>query len=111
MQSSHSHRLLIFTTASALFVLSQFYRAAIAVITPELTADLGINTREMSLISAAFFYAFALTQVPLAVYLDRIGARRTMLILNLIAVAGALVFATAQSPGALISIMLLENKV
>ena len=102
MQSSHFHRLLIFTTASALFVLSQFYRAAIAVITPELTADLGINTREMSLISAAFFYAFALTQVPLAVYLDRIGARRTMLILNLIAVAGALVFATAQSPGALI---------
>ena len=35
MPSSHSRRLLIFTTASALFVLSQFYRAAIAVITPD----------------------------------------------------------------------------
>jgi len=102
MQSTHSRRLLIFVTASTLFILSQFYRAAIAVITPELASDLGLTAGNFSLMSAAFFYAFALTQLPLAVYLDRLGARRTMLILNLIAVAGALIFATARSPEALI---------
>jgi predicted MFS family arabinose efflux permease len=53
--------------------------------------------------SAAFFYAFATMQIPIAIYLDRIGAKVTMLGLNLIAVAGALIFATAQSPQMLIS--------
>lgn len=62
MQASGSRRLLIFATASALFVLSQFYRATIAVITPELTADLGLNAREMSLMSAGLFYAATATE-------------------------------------------------
>ncbi len=35
---------MIFTIASLLFLLSQFYRASIAVITPQLTADTGIDS-------------------------------------------------------------------
>jgi MFS family permease len=92
-----SRRWVIFFVSSALFVLSQFYRAAIAVITPQLISDLSLNTQEVSLMSAAFFYAFAIMQVPIAVYLDQIGAKKTMIVLNLIAVAGALIFGTASS--------------
>lgn len=87
----------VFLISAALFVLSQFYRAAMAVITPQLVSELSLTTRELSLMSAAFFYAFAVMQIPIAVYLDRIGPRITMMALNLVAVAGAVTFATASS--------------
>ena len=97
-----SRRWAIFVVTSLLFVLSQFYRASIAVITPNLMADLSLNTKGLSLMSAAFFYAFALTQIPLGIYLDRVGPRITMTCLSLIAVVGGLVFAWADSQTVLI---------
>ncbi len=97
-----SRRWAIFLVTASLFVLSQFYRVTLAVITPQLTADLALSAQELSLMSAAFFYAFAAMQIPIAIYLDRIGAKNTMIFLNLIAVSGALIFATADSPGMLV---------
>ncbi len=97
MWLSLSRRWVIFSIASLLFLLSQFYRASIAVITPELMVDTGINIGELSLISAGFFYAFALAQIPIGIYLDRFGARRTMTVLSMVAALGALVFAWADS--------------
>jgi MFS family permease len=88
---------MIFIISSLLFLLSQFYRASIAVITPQLISDTGLNTKELSLISAAFFYAFALAQIPIGIYLDRFGARRTMTALSIVAALGALVFGWADS--------------
>jgi len=87
----------IFSMACLLFVLSQFYRASIAVITPDLIRDLGLDTRGLSLISAAFFYAFALMQIPITMYLDAIGPRIAMTVLSLLGVVGALVFARGDS--------------
>lgn len=92
-----SRRWAIFTIASALFVLSQFYRASVAVITPQLMADVRLDPRGLSMMSAAFFYAFALTQIPIGIFLDRIGPRWTMTALSGVAVTGALVFAWGQS--------------
>jgi sugar phosphate permease len=86
-----------------LFVLSQFYRASIAVITPDLIADLGLDTRGLSIISASFFYAFAIMQIPISMYLDAIGPRIAMTVLSLLGVAGALVFASGDSIEALIT--------
>ena len=97
-----SRRWIIFLLTSSLFVLSQFYRASIAVITPDLTRDLSLDAGELSIMSAAFFYAFALAQLPLGIYLDRIGPRITMTFLSLVGVAGALIFAWADSPTTLI---------
>jgi len=92
-----SRRWIIFLLTSSLFVLSQFYRASIAVITPDLTRDLSLDAGELSIMSAAFFYAFALAQLPLGIYLDRSGPRITMTFLSLVG-AGALIFAWADSP-------------
>ena len=86
-----------------LFVLSQFYRSSIAVITPDLIRDLSVSPSGLSLISAAFFYAFALTQIPISMYLDGIGPRIAMTALSLVAAAGALVFATGHSVDVLVA--------
>lgn len=88
---------LIFPLACMLFVLSQFYRVSIAVITLDLVRDLAINTSGLSLISAAFFYAFALMQIPISLVLDGMGARKSMTVLSLVAGIGAVMFAMGDS--------------
>ena len=91
------YRWIIFIITSSLFVTSQFYRASNAVIAPLLVRDLAINTEELGLMSASFFYAFALTQIPVGILLDRVGPRRTMTVLSLVAVLGAVIFSWAES--------------
>src|SRR4030042_115147 len=98
-----SRRWMVLFAACMLFVLSQFYRASIAVITPDLIRDLGLDTRGLSLVSAAFFYTFAIIQIPIGMYLDAIGPRIAMTVLSLLGVAGALVFAGGDSAGALVA--------
>jgi sugar phosphate permease len=87
---------LIFFIGSLHLVLSQLYRTANAVLTPWLIQDLSLDTEGLGMMSAAFFYAFALTQVPLSLFLDRIGPRRMMTSLALVGVAGGLLFSWSQ---------------
>jgi len=94
-----SRRWFIFLITSANFFLSQFYRASNAVIANDLLADLSLDTRGLGTISAAFFYAFALTQIPISIFLDRIGPRKMMTGLSLLGIAGALIFSYAHSIG------------
>ena len=93
-------RWVIFGVCASLFLMSQFYRVSSAIIAPDLSRDLGLNSQELGLLGAIFFYVFALAQPPLGLLLDRIGARISMLVLNSIAVFGAIIFAHAGSlPG------------
>ena len=87
----------VFSLASANFFMSQFYRSTNAVIAPQLLRDLSLSTEDLGLLSAAFFYAFGLAQIPITVFLDRIGARRMMTGLSLLGVVGAFVFSWADS--------------
>jgi MFS family permease len=81
------------------FLLSLFYRVSMAVISPQLTSELSLSSSELSLLAAAFFYAFAALQIPLGLALDRIGPRHTMGVLGMLGVAGAVLFAMADSLG------------
>ena len=92
-----SRRWLIFSISSSLFFISQFFRVSNAVIAPMLLRDLSLDTEGLGLISASFFYAFALTQVPISLFLDKIGPRILMTALSAIGILGALVFSWADS--------------
>jgi sugar phosphate permease len=87
----------VFFLASANFFLSQFYRSTNAVIAPQLISDLSLNTEDLGLLSAAFFYAFGFAQIPITVFLDRIGARRMMTGFSVAGILGAFVFSWADS--------------
>lgn len=90
-------RWLIFGIACSLFFLSQFYRVSNAVIAPELLSDLSLDTRGLGLISASFFYAFALTQIPIVLLLDKVGPRSMMTTLSAVGIFGAIIFSWADS--------------
>jgi predicted MFS family arabinose efflux permease len=87
---------LIFALCALHLFISQLYRATNAVLAPWLIQDLRLDTEGIGLLSAGFFYAFALTQVPISVFLDRVGAKRLMIGLSFVGMAGAVMFAQAQ---------------
>ena len=80
------------------YLLSQFYRAFLAVLTPVLKADVGASPEDLALASGMWFLAFAAMQLPLGWALDRVGPRLTSGAMILVGAVGAMVFATATSP-------------
>ncbi len=90
------------------YVLSQFYRTFLAVLTPVLTAELGMTKADFALASGLWFFAFAAMQFIIGVGLDRIGPRRTVFwIIAPFGTIGGLLFANAQSPAMIITGMAL----
>ncbi len=81
------------------YVLSQFFRAFLAVLTADLGRDIGASPEDLAFASGLWFVVFALMQIPVGWALDRVGPRRTSAILLLIGGAGgALLFAAATAP-------------
>ena len=81
------------------YVLSQFFRAFLAVLAKILEQDIGATPDDLAFASGLWFLAFAAMQIPVGTALDRIGPRRTAATLLLIGGAGgAAVFAMATSP-------------
>lgn len=82
---------------AAAYLLSYAFRAINAVIAPALMADLHLSNADLGLLSSAYFVSFASLQLPLGVWLDKYGARRTEAALLLFAAVGAAVFAMSTS--------------
>ena len=75
------------------YVLSQFYRSFMAVLTPALTTELGMSKVDLSIASGAWFATFALAQFAVGVSLDRFGPRRTAsIMLAIFSGCGAFLF-------------------
>ena len=87
----------------AITCLSQFYRVSNGVIAPELTRDLGLSARQLGWAGSAFFFALFAVQVPVGMWFDRYGARRTVAALSVLAMLGALWIAGAANAADLIA--------
>jgi MFS family permease len=93
---------------AAAYVLSQFYRSFLAVLTPALSAEIGTTNADLSIASGVWFVTFALAQFAIGVSLDRYGPRRTAsLLLALGGGGGAMLFASATQPWMVIAAMAL----
>lgn len=80
------------------YVLSQFFRSFLAVLTGILSQDIGATPDDLSTASGLWFLSFAIMQIPVGGALDRIGPRQTSAVLFLIGGAGgAALFALAQT--------------
>lgn len=82
---------------AAAYLLSYAFRAINAVIAPALMADLHLSNADLGLLSSAYFVGFASLQLPLGVWLDKYGSRRTESALLLFAAIGAAVFAMSST--------------
>ena len=79
------------------YFLSYAMRAINAVIAPALSTDLQLTHADLGLLSAAYFMGFGLMQLPIGVWLDRHGPRRTESALLLFGAVGAAIFASSET--------------
>lgn len=93
MATSKPQKLLFaFSILSVLYLLSQFYRVSNAVIAPDLSRDLSLNAETLGILGGAFFYSFALLQIPMGPMLDRIGPHKVVSYSVFLSALGASLF-------------------
>ncbi|WP_424979623.1 MFS transporter [Leisingera sp. S232] len=81
------------------YVLSQFFRAFLAVLSAVLGQDIGAAPDDLAFASGMWFLSFAAMQLPVGWALDHIGPRKTASLLLLLGGSGgAAVFAAATAP-------------
>jgi len=79
------------------YFLSYLFRVVNAVIAPDLASDLTIGPAEIGLLTSTYFIAFAASQLPLGLLLDRLGPRIVEAVLLIFAGTGAALFAVSHS--------------
>ncbi len=78
-----------------MFYLTGFYqRVSPAVMTGELMRAFDIGAKNLGTLSAFYFYAYVVMQIPTGVLVDSWGARKLLLIGSLLAAAGTFLFGT-----------------
>ncbi|UWQ37001.1 MFS transporter [Leisingera aquaemixtae] len=81
------------------YVLSQFFRAFLAVLSGVLGQDIGAAPDDLAFASGMWFLSFAAMQLPVGWALDHAGPRRTAAVLLLLGGGGgAALFAAATTP-------------
>lgn len=85
------------------FALSQAFRTAAAIMAPALTQAFALTKQQLGLFAAAFHFSFAGLQLFMGMGIDVYGPRRTILTVFPLAIAGALVAASAPNYGTLIA--------
>ncbi len=81
------------------FVLVQINRSAGGVLAHYLGTERGLSPTDIGAVTGAMFFAAALIQLPTGILFDRIGPRRTLTYLGLIALVGLVIFATFEEAG------------
>jgi len=81
------------------YVLSQFFRAFLAVLSGPLARDIGTTPDDLAFASGLWFIVFAAMQLPVGWALDRVGPRRTAAVLLAVGGGGgSALFALATTP-------------
>lgn len=83
------------------YYISYLFRTVNAIISPQLVRDVGLSPSDLGLMTSAYFIAFAATQIPLGIVLDKYGPKRVQAALIMVAAAGAALFATGTDAATL----------
>ena len=97
----------VFLAFALAYFISALLRAVTATLSPVLTAEFGLQARDLGLLAGGYFLGFAAMQLPLGAWLDRHGPRRVMLALLCVAALGCAVFALAKGLHGLLAARLL----
>ncbi|HEY7611256.1 MAG TPA: MFS transporter [Alphaproteobacteria bacterium] len=93
--------LVVLVPFAAGYFMSYLYRNINAVVGRYLIDELKLSGADIGLLTAAYFFTFALAQIPLGILLDRFGPRRVNSALLCVAGAGAVLFSFGHDRDAL----------
>lgn len=95
----------IFSIIAILYCLgftNLLLRASLGVMAPDLARELALEPAMLSAVASAFFFSYALMQLPTGVFFDRYGARLTLSTMLAFTAVGTALFAMGQSAPVLI---------
>jgi sugar phosphate permease len=95
--ASSNYKWLIFAILALGYMLVYFHRLSPAVMAIELMESFGVGAAITGILSSAYFYPYAIMQLPAGLLCDSLGSRKTVSIFLTIASAGAILF--GLSPG------------
>jgi len=82
----------------AIFYLFAFYlRSSPAVMTSELMHSFGIGAKDLGSLSAYYFYAYVLMQIPTGMLIDSLGPRKLLIFCSISSAIGAFLFGATSS--------------
>jgi len=92
------YRWIIFWVMAIAYVFVYFHRLCPAVVALDLQRDLAVTGGFMGLLASAYFYPYAIMQLPAGLLSDTIGPRKTVTVFLSLAGFGSIIF--GMTPGA-----------
>lgn len=97
------YRYLIFCLLGAAYLLVFFHRLAPAVVAVDMMADLKTSGALMGILASAYFYPYAIMQIPAGLLSDSWGPRRSIVVFFTLGAAGSIALGFANSIGVAIT--------
>ncbi|MFH1034698.1 MAG: MFS transporter [Pseudomonadota bacterium] len=92
-----AYRWLVFALLSLAYLLVYFHRTSPAVVAKDIMRDLQAGEALLGVLASAYFYPYALMQIPAGLLSDSWGPRRTITVFFLLAGAASIFFGLAES--------------
>jgi MFS family permease len=89
--------IVVWSIPAIFYVFAFFLRSSPAVMTTELMHSFGIGARDLGTLSAFYFYAYVLMQIPTGMLIDSLGPRKLLIFCAISAAAGTFLFGATGS--------------
>jgi len=89
------YRWVILIALALVYFFVYFHRVSSAVISKDLLYEFGVSALSLGLLSSMYFYSYSLFQIPVGIFTDTIGARKTIAFLTIFSALGSFLFGIA----------------
>ena len=97
LNNSKDYRYVIFSIISSAYVLVYFHRMCPAVIAVDMQEFFKISGSVLGLLSSAYFYPYAVMQLPAGILVDSWGPRKTVSLFFILAALGSIMMGLAPN--------------
>ena len=89
--------IVVWSIPAIFYLFAFFLRSSPAVMTTELMTSFGIGAKDLGSLSAFYFYAYVLMQIPTGMLIDSLGPRKLLIFCSIAAASGTFLFAATSS--------------
>jgi sugar phosphate permease len=89
------YRWVILIALALVYFFVYFHRVSSAVISKDLLYEFGVSALSLGLLSSMYFYSYSLFQIPVGIFTDTIGPRKTIAFLTIFSAIGSFLFGIA----------------